>query len=140
MANPFLTGNISAASPSNNLPIFTEYDFDFQNECFIFENGKQKIVTENEALKIWSYKCLKTERWRYRAYDNAYGIELEQFVGTHTNNRDSATEIERYIKDALLVNPYIESIDEITASIDGDELTYDVLLTSVYGQFTIKNY
>lgn len=138
MANPFVAGN-TATTSDISLPTFTEYAFDFQNECFIFENGKHKIVTENNALKIWIYKVLKTERWRYRAYDNAYGIELEQFIGGYANNRDSSTEIEQYIKEALLINPYIKSIDDISASIDDDKLSYEIELTTIYSTMTVTN-
>lgn len=138
MANPFITGNISSTNTST-LDTYMEYAWDFQNDCFIYEDGKHKIVTENEALKVWIYKVLKTERWRYRAYDNAYGIELEQFIGTYTNNKDSSTELEQYIKEALIINPYIKSIDDISVSIDGDELSYDISLTTIYSSMTVTN-
>jgi len=133
MSNPFVSGSSAATIEENSLPVFTEYAFDFTNDRFIFESGKHKIVTENEALKVWIYKVLKTERWRYLAYDNAYGIELEQFIGAYTNNSSNAVEIEQYISEALLVNPYIHSVDDIQASIDGDALSYKISLTTLYG-------
>ena len=138
MANPFITGNISSTNTST-IDTYMEYAWDFQNDCFIYEDGKHKIVTENEALKVWIYKVLKTERWRYRAYDNAYGIELEQFIGAYTNNKDSSTELEQYIKEALIINPYIKSIDDISASIDCDELSYDISLTTIYSPMIVTN-
>jgi len=140
MGNPFVSGNTdNVATTENSLPTFTEYAWDFVNDQFIFENGSHKIVAENEALKVWIYKTLKTERWRYRAYDNAYGIELEQFIGTRTNNSASAGEIEQYISESLLINPYIKSIDDIQAAIDGDTLTYTIALTTVYGSLKVSS-
>lgn len=140
MGNPFVSGNTdNVATTENSLPTFTEYAWDFVNDQFIFENGSHKIVAENEALKVWIYKTLKTERWRYRAYDNAYGIELEQFIGTRTNNSASAGEIEQYISESLLINPYIKSIDDIQATIDGDTLTYTIALTTVYGSLKVSS-
>jgi len=139
MSSPFVMGNTDSTLVSDDLPVFIEYGFDFQNECFIFENGKHKIITENDALKVWIWKTLQTERWRYRAYDNAYGIELEQFIGAYTNNTDSSTEIERYIQEALLINPYIKSIDNILATIDGDKLSYEITLTTTYGSMIAIN-
>ena len=133
MGNPFVSGNTDNVAIENSLPTFTEYAWDFVNDQFMFANGSHKIVTENEALKVWIYKTLKTERWRYRAYDNAYGIELEQFIGAYTNNSDNAGEIEQYISEALLINPYIKSIDDIQARIDSDTLTYTIALTTIYG-------
>lgn len=134
MSNPFVSGSSrSTMATENNLPIFIEYAWDFENDRFIYNSGKHKSVTENEALEVWIYKTLKTERWRYLAYDNAYGIELEQFIGAYINNSSNSVEIEQYISEALLINPYIKSIDDIQASIDGEELTYTISLTTIYG-------
>ena len=140
MANPFVSGNKTDDNTiTNTLPAFQEYAWDFIHDCFIFENGKHKIVTENDALKIWIYKTLKTERWRYRAYDNSYGAELEQFIGKTTNNADSSAQVERYIKEALLVNPYIKSIDNIAFTNESDVLDFTISLTTVYGNLTVSN-
>lgn len=133
MANPFVSGTSATTENTTNLPVFTEYAWDFTTDQFIYENGQNKIVAENEALKVWIYKALKTERWRYLAYDNSYGIELEQFIGAYANASGNAVEIEQYISEALLINPYIKSIDRIEATVDGDALTYNIALTTVYG-------
>jgi len=138
MSNPFVTGTIDSTT-TFTLPIFTEYAWDFEHDCFIFESGKHKIVTENEALKVWIYKTLKTERWRYRVYDNAYGIELEQFIGRSTNNGDSAIQVQRYINEALLINPYIQSIDNITFTNESDVLEFAIELTTIYGNLTVSS-
>lgn len=137
MANPFVSGETTTTDTS--LGTFTEYAWDFDKDCFIFEFGKHKIVSENEALKVWIYKTLATERWRYRAYDNAYGIELEQFIGKSTNNADSAMEVERYIKEALLINPYIKSIDDIAFTNDSDVLSFTISLTTIYGSLEVSS-
>lgn len=137
MSNPFVSG--SDTTSSSTLDVFKEYAWDFDSDRFIFENGQHKIVTENEAIKVWIYKTLKTERWRYLAYDNAYGIELEQFIGAYTNNSTNATMIEQYIKEALLINPYIISIDNAEAAIDGDKLFYSISLTTMYGTTVVTS-
>ena len=135
--NPFIQGS-TATQSNTSLPVFQEYAWNFDTDTFIFEaGGKHKIVTENEALKVWIYKTLKTERWRYRAYDSSYGIELEQFIGRRINNSDSATEVERYVEEALFVNPYIISIDEVSSTTDGDLLELDISLTTIYGALKV---
>jgi hypothetical protein len=139
MSNPFVSGSATAAEEENSLPTFTEYAWDFANDKFLYESGKHKIVTENEALEVWIYKTLKTERWRYLVYDNAYGIELEQFLGRRTNNNTSAGEVEQYITEALLVNPYIKSIEDIQYSITGDILSYEISLTTIYGNLKMSS-
>jgi Protein of unknown function (DUF2634). len=142
MSNPFVSGSSAdsaAVTEENSLSVFTEYAWDFANDRFLYEAGKHKIVTENEALKVWIYKALKTERWRYRVYDNDYGIELEQFIGRRTNNSSSAGEVEQFISEALLANPYIKSIEDMQYSINGDSLSYEITLTTIYGSMTATN-
>lgn len=139
MSNPFVSGVATAetaAAEEKSLPVFREYAWDFENNRFLREGGTHKIVTENEALKVWIYKALKTERWRYQVYDNDYGIELEQFIGKRTNNAPSAMEIKRFISEALLANPYIKTIDDIQFSLENDNLSYEISLTTVYGSMT----
>ena len=138
MANPFVSGGTDAQSTSTDLPIFQDYAWNFDNDTFIFQDGRHKIVTENEALKVWIYKTLKTERYRYRAYDSSYGIELEQFIGRRPNDRPSAQEVEQYISEALLVNPYITSIDDVDCTNEKDVLKLGISLTTIYGDMTFR--
>lgn len=134
MSNPFVSGSSATTmTTESSLPTFTEYAWDFVNDQFMFDSGKHKTLIENEALEVWIYKTLKTERWRYLAYDNDYGIELEQFIGAYANSSDNSNIIEQYISEALLINPYIKSIDDIAATMDGDSLTYTISLTTIYG-------
>lgn len=137
MANPFMFGaTATATTEAQALPRYTEYAWDFENDKFIFEDGRHKIVYDNDAMKIWVYKTLKTERDRYLAYDSYYGLELEQFIGQ--GNRASVhTKLEGYIREGLLVNPYILSIDQITYTSDMDLIVITVNLTSVYGSFSV---
>lgn len=139
MANPFVSGIAANSTAVETLTTYQEYAWDFEHDCFIFENGAHKIVYENEALKVWIYKTLKTERWRYRAYDNAYGIELEQFIGKTTNTAINALAVERYVAEALLINPYIKSIDNITFTNEADVLEFTIKLTTVYGPLTVSS-
>ena len=140
MENPFVSGPTTEETTelSASLPTFREYAWDFEHDCFIMENGKPVVVTENEALKVWIYKLFKTERWRYRAYDDVYGVELEQFIGKSTNNADSAVEVKRYITEALEVNPHIKSIDDITFTNEADVLAFSISLTTIYGEMEVS--
>lgn len=143
--NPFVLGKSTAQDTTQDLPVLQEYGWDFLHDTFrLTPEGQHIIVTENEALKVWIYKALKTERYRYEAYKHGvynasdnYGVELEQFIGKSTNNEQSATVIKRYIEEGLSVNPYIKKINSIDVSErKGDKLVLTVNLTSVYGNFS----
>ena len=62
MADPFVAMNsIQAANRNESLPLFVEYGYDFDKQCFRYdEKGQNLMVTENEALKVWIYKAIAT--------------------------------------------------------------------------------
>lgn len=147
MSNPFIAGASTrdVSYNTSNLPLLREYAWDFVHDTFRFDDTGSFIeVTENEALKVWIYKALKTERYRHEAYrhgiydkDSNYGVELERFIGRRTNDPKNAAEIEGYIRDCLAVNPYIIRIDSIDITENKkDRLTFEITLTSIYGQAT----
>ncbi|WP_044502804.1 DUF2634 domain-containing protein [Megasphaera massiliensis] len=130
MANPFVE---LKDVPKNELPEFREYAFDFSKDEFIVENGRLAIVTQKEAIKVWAYKALITERYRYRAYFDDYGAELEHFVGTVTNDGAEAIEVFRYIEEALLVNPYITDVNVLGIEQNKKKITLNIELITIYG-------
>lgn len=143
--NPFIFGSENTKNTAASLPVLKEYAWDFEADTFLYNTDKTPvIVSENDALKVWIYKAVKTERFRYEAYKHGirnnkaeYGTELERFIGTHANNENSAVLVRRYIEEGLSVNPYIERINGVTVeSAAKDTLVLVVDLTSVYGPMT----
>ena len=66
----------------------------------------------NEALRIWIFKALITERFRYTAYDSAFGSEIHTLIGSPSHSEVVKSEIKRFIIEALMVNPYISEISD----------------------------
>ena len=127
--NPFLQMNTEIET-KDNLPLLKEFAWDFVHDTFIYNSdGTLKTVIENEALKVWIYKALKTERDRHEAYlhgmynnDSSYGVELEQYIGNYSNTNKTATLICKKINECLQINPYIKTIDYVDVDkIDGDK-------------------
>lgn len=144
--NPFLEMNTEIET-EDNLPLLKEFAWDFVHDTFLYNsNGTLKEVIENEALKVWIYKALKTERYKHEAYlhgnynnDSSYGVELEQYIGNYSNTNKTATLICKKIKECLSINPYIKSIDYVDVElIDGDKLTISLKVTSIYGNLEQK--
>lgn len=134
---PF-TGGVSVLA-EQELPPFREYAWDFENDCFIYDDaGKRIIVEGDEALKIWVYKALKTERYEYLAYSWQYGIELKPFIGKVMGVYERYSELKRVIIECLMVNPYIRSVDSVDFQTDGDCTHCDIALTTVYGEVNIN--
>lgn len=136
---PFAGLTNSNAYQSDELPLFVEYDWDFDNNSFKFTaNGNRIKVTGDDALKVWVYKALMTERNQYLAYSTRYGIQLKPFIGKVMGVNERYSELRRVIVECLMVNPYIKSIDSITFDENGDKVECSVELTTVYGGLNIN--
>lgn len=138
MANPFMSVTAATDNVANNLDEIREYAYDFEKMEFIYdEEGNHVIVTRNEALKIWITKALLTERYRYRAYFDDYGLEIEHFIGTVTNDGLARNELYRYVEEGLLVNPYINNVLAVDITQEKKSVQLTVAVTTVYGDLTV---
>lgn len=138
MANPFVTGPSEPETASNSLPTFKEFAWDFNRDCFIYNaDGSHKIVTENEAIKVWVWHVLRCERYRHLAYFDDYGIELERFIGTGPNDRQRSNELYQYVKAGLMVNPYIRDVTAVSVKEENKKITMMLQLTTVYGSASL---
>ena len=137
MANPFMQIE-TVISVSDSLQEYKEYAYDFKTFRFIYDDkGRHIVVTRNEALKIWIKKALLTERYRYRAYFDDYGMELEHFIGSVPNDAVTRSDVFRYIEEGLLVNPYIKSVTAIDVKQENKKLFMTVRVMTVYGDLTV---
>ena len=91
----------------------------------------------DEAIKIWIYKALSTERFRYLAYSWQYGIELRPFIGKVMGVQQRYSEIKRVIIECLMVNPYIKSIDSVEITHKGDSVSISIVISTIYGEVSV---
>lgn len=134
---PKLTVSLSER-PETELPVFKEWAYDMEANRFLMRNGQYYLVEKNEALKIWVYKVAKTARYRYPSYSRKYGNEYEQLIGASTDRAILENEIERLTKEMLLVNPYIESVEDFTFQHEGSRTRVFYTVTTVYGEFDME--
>ena len=132
---PFINGDDGILDNNyTDLPIYKECAWDFINDKAIFEDGSPKIVYKNEAIKVWIYKAIKTNRYQHEIYSWDYGCEIESLIGKGFEIGFIKSETQRYIEEALLVNPYITKINKIDVEFNKDVLTAYVDLETVYGR------
>ena len=136
-AFPFISTN--TATLEAELPLYREYAWNFDTDHFIYDSsGKHVLVEGNEALKVWIYKALKTERFRYTAYSWQYGIELKKFIGKVMTVGERISEFKRTVIECFMVNPYIKSINSISITREKTKLNCEINLTTVYGELVIN--
>ena len=132
--------SVATTPTETELPLFKEWAWDFDEDHFIYdEKGKHILLEGNEALKIWCYKALRTERYMYLAYSRNYGIELYPFMAKVMSVGQRKSELKRMIVECLMSNPYIVSVDSIifdeTNRNENMEIT--IVLTTIYGELII---
>ena len=123
------------------MPTFKEYAIDFKTGEYIKdENNDIKILEKNEALKVWIFKALKTERFRYAdVHSDNYGSELETNIGSIYQKSVKDALMINQIRDTLLVNPYILECYNFDISNENEyvpQITFNV--KTVYGKLEME--
>lgn len=92
-----------------------------------------KIVEGLEAIKVWIWLCMHTERFRHAIYSADYGTSLEQYIGHMLSEEYINTDCESEISDALLINEYIESVEDFEAVRNSDSLNISFRVVTKFG-------
>ncbi|MDU6304737.1 MAG: DUF2634 domain-containing protein [Serratia marcescens] len=116
------------------LPLYKEVAWDFINNSPILVNNEPMIVEGNEAIKVWIYKALLTERFKYQIYSWDYGSEIETLINKGFTNSLIISEVERFITEALLINEYILAVDSVEVGFNDDTLKVDISVSTIYGE------
>ncbi|UWD47870.1 DUF2634 domain-containing protein [Clostridioides difficile] len=123
---------------TEELPIFREVAWDFEKDEPILEKDDFKIIEKKEALKVWIYKCIKTNRYEHEIYSLEYGTELSELIGQKYTKGLTESEASRFIKEALLINPYILEVNVKSANFNRDILSANVKVSTIYGEVEIN--
>ncbi len=101
-----------------------------------FTTGKLtgRIITGLAAIEQWIKLTLSTDRYYFTQYSWSHGSELHELIGkTYTQDYIEA-EVKRMVTDALSTNSDIQEVTSIDCTIDGDTLTADITVKTIYGE------
>lgn len=96
-----------------------------------------KIVEGIEAIKVWIWLCMHTERFRHAIYSSDYGTALEQYFGHVISDEYINTDCESEISDALLINEFIESIEDFEAVRNSNTLNIKFRVVTKFGSLEV---
>ena len=105
--------------------------FNFSIGDFPLKDGKLQVITGIDALKVWIEKVLRTEKKKFRIYDE-YGVSFEVLNTKHPYMFIQA-EIQREITEVLSKNSDILSIDNFSFALEKRTLIVSFEVNSVYG-------
>lgn len=129
---PFVTQDDIDIQPKAEDQIPCEFDYDFINNEL-----KENLVYGKEAIKIWIYKALLTKRYNYLIYSWEYGHEIDYLVGKNFNHEYIASEMRRFIEEALSINENILTIEDFECTFAGKTLYCTFIAKTKYGEVSI---
>lgn len=117
-----------------SLPLYQEVKWDYEKNIPVFKNGSPVIVSGAEAVFVWAWKALNTVRYRHEIYTWDYGFEGESLIGQPFTEELKHSEAARYVKESLMINPYITNVRDISTLFSNDILSIKCTIDTVYGE------
>lgn len=127
-----------SSEEETELALYKEVKWDFENDIPVYVNGAPVIVSGKDAVLVWAWKALHTPRYRHEIYTWDFGNEAESLIGQPITEELKQSEAARYIRDCLIVNPYITDVSEIMVSFTGDVLNISCTIETIYGEGIIN--
>lgn len=115
-----------------------EYAWDFENNDFLLKDGKFVVVEGIEALKVWIWKALHTERKKYSIYSDRYGHDLDSIVGKGFSKALIETEAKRLIWECLSGNSHILRLGNFSIALKKDMLNIDLTAITDLGEVSVS--
>lgn len=126
-----------ASEQKSSLKLYREIKWDYENNVPVYKKGSPVIVTGKEAVLVWAWKALHTPRFRYKIYTWDFGCETESLIGQPFTDALKKSEAVRYIKECLLINPYITGISDVAVRFLDGALMIDCTVETIYGEESI---
>ena len=122
---------------SGTLPLAREVAWDFAKDQPIWRSGKPLYVTGAAAVLVWAWNCIHTERFAHDVCTSDYGQDLAGLIGQPYGDEVRQSEAIRKLREALLINPYITAVDQVSVTFEGSRLTISCSLTTIYGEVSL---
>lgn len=122
---------------TEGLPLYRDVQMDYERGCPIWSGGAPVFVTGLEAVRGWAWRAVDTARYRFSVFDWSFGCELEELVGQPYQENTKRSEAERYVREALLVSPYIREVQVTGVELAGSTLHIAADMDTVYGRGSI---
>lgn len=129
-----LTYNVETSNTAVKTP-----DFDWEKKCISIYNGLPVLIDNVSAIKKWIILFLHTPIGVYKIYKNLpFGTSVKKLFGRkRLNNGYEESELEREIREGLLLCPAIKRVADYNLRKNGRNLCID-LSVELYDGSLIK--
>lgn len=123
-------------STEQALPLFKEMAIDFETGEPAIKDNEIVTLEGVEALKVWVWKILKTERNKYTVYSDSYGNDLKENIGQIYDETVRRAVIQNEIINSLMVNPYITNVNNFQVELDTEKRYpfFNFSISTIYGK------
>ena len=111
-----------------------EYEIDFATGQLT-----GRIVEGREAIKVWIWLALRVPRYRFFIYTWDYGNEFEELIGQGYSEEYIEAEAQRMTEECLLVNEYIQDIQNFSLRMENSCLTIGFTANTLYGVINFED-
>lgn len=116
------------------IPLLKEYAIDFDTGGPLVSNdGKFTIVEGLDAVKVRCFLALNIHKGRYFIYKD-FGNNLKSLIGkdlAYVNKN-----IQFLLEESLIDGVYVTGINDITTTQEGDKVTVEFSINSIYGTYS----
>lgn len=119
-----------------------EWAWDFDAWEFKLRGGKMYHVYEDEALKVWIWKILATERWKYPVYTWDYGNEYESLIGKTYSKGFIESEAKRIAREAIMrsLSDYVKALNNFKVSYSNHKLYVSFEAETIYNSKVVMEF
>ena len=130
---PTFNNNYDLESNSESyLPVLKNFAINFETGELIIKDGDFVIVEKDEAIAVWCYYAIKTQKGRYLMYPRKFGNSFEDdFIGKDYEEGVDKR-LDKMLRECLLQSDYIKSVDSINIEFKDDTITGYIYITTVY--------
>lgn len=123
---------------SDELETPVEIGINFKTGQVLTDDSGNIVMVEGiEAIKVWTYYAILSERYKHQIFSTSYGSEHTKLIGYEYTKELTESEAYRYIEEALLVNPYIKKVKNKGVEKRGYRLYINIEIDTEYGSADI---
>ena len=126
--------NPQTAVETGVLGLYIEAEWDFEKDMPVYRNGSPEFVRGRDAVLVWAWNALSTARFQHEIFTWSYGNECRGLIGQAFTEELKQAEAARYVRECLIINPYITDVTDIEVTFEGSELRITCTINTVYGE------
>ena len=116
---PFATDTeVTLSTQEITASAIREYEIDFKNGRLT-----GKIVEGVDALCVWAYLAIITQRYKWVIYSWYYGSEHTNLIAHSYSEEYLRSETQRYLEECLFENEHIIGVEELEVKHINDKLS-----------------